>query len=48
MRQLLKLVEKRLGTSGTAAIGLEKDIDRIVADCYGLSAQQRRALGASE
>jgi type I restriction-modification system DNA methylase subunit len=48
LRRLISLVEKRLGTSGELALKIEKKIDAIVADCYGLTDRQRRAIGAIE
>lgn len=45
LRQLLKLVDKRLSSSGTLALDLERQIDATVADLYALSSEERRALG---
>jgi len=44
-RRLLSLVDKRLVLSGSAALDVEKQIDKIVADLYGLSLKERQALG---
>lgn len=45
LRQLLKLVDKRLSSSGSPALDLERQIDATVADLYALSSEERRALG---
>ncbi|TEU13653.1 MAG: hypothetical protein E3J21_18150, partial [Anaerolineales bacterium] len=44
-RRLLTLVDKRLSLSGIAAVSVEKQIDELVANLYGLSFQERQALG---
>ena len=48
MRRILNLVDRRLLTSGPAALDIEKQIDAIVAELYGLSSEERRALGMEE
>jgi len=45
MRHLLDLVDKRLSSVTTAMAELEMQIDEVVADLYGLSKKERRALG---
>ena len=47
-RRVLALVDERLSLSGIAAVDIEKQIDRLVANLYGLSSQDRRALGMEE
>ena len=47
-RRILALVDERLSLSGIAAVDVEKQIDKLVADLYGLSSQERRALGMEE
>jgi methylase of polypeptide subunit release factors len=47
-RRLLALVDKRLSLSGPAAMDVEKQIDELVADFYGLSSQERRVLGMED
>lgn len=44
MRRLLSLVDKRLVTTGTDIIGIEKELDEIVSGLYGLSPEERRSL----
>lgn len=44
-KSLISLVDVRLVTSGAAAIAVERQIDRLVADLYGLTAAERRVLG---
>jgi len=46
MRRLLKLVEQRLADASVTVI--EKEIEGIVADLYGLSPEERQALGMEE
>lgn len=48
MRHLLSLVDKRLSALGAMAIELEKQLDRLIADLYGLSTIERNALGMEE
>jgi hypothetical protein len=48
MRRLLSFVNKRLSSAGIAALEYEKQLDRLVADLYNLSAQERSALGMEE
>lgn len=45
MRQLLDMVDRRLATKEAAVSDLEIQIDTLVADIYGLSQKERRALG---
>ena len=47
-RRLLTLVDKRLSLSGPAALDIGKQIDELVADLYGLSSQERQALGMED
>lgn len=47
-RRLLALVDRRLSLSGSAALNAEKQLDRIVADLYGLSLQERLVLGLED
>ena len=47
-RHLLELVDKRLLLSGPVTLDIEKHIDELVADLYGLSSQERQALGMGE
>ena len=44
-KHLLNLVDERLLVSGSQANSIEEEIDNIVADLYGLSMQERAALG---
>jgi type I restriction-modification system DNA methylase subunit len=48
MRRLLSLVDKRLLAKGADALMYEKQLDKLVADLYDLSAQERSALGMNE
>jgi len=48
MRRLLSFVDKRLSAVGVAALEYEKQLDRLVADLYNLSVQERTALGMEE
>lgn len=45
MRRLLRLVDERLFTSGLAAVEIERRADHLVADLYGLSSEERTAVG---
>lgn len=45
MRQLLELVNRRLTATGISVTDVEMQIDELVADLYGLSRHERRALG---
>ena len=45
MRRLLGLVNDRLGCEGSRAADLELQLDRTVADIYGLTQDERRILG---
>lgn len=45
VRQILELVDRRMLTQGRDAIDLENRIDQLVADLYGLSAEERKTLG---
>jgi methylase of polypeptide subunit release factors len=47
-RRLLALVDRRLLLSGPDALDVEKQIDALVADLYGLSSQERQALGMED
>jgi len=44
MRRLLSLVDKRLATKGSDIIGIEKELDEIVSELYGLSPEERRSI----
>lgn len=48
MRRLLNLVDKRLSAVGAIALEYDKQLDRLVADLYNLSDQERSALGMEE
>jgi len=48
MRRLLNLVDKRLFAIGADALIYEKHIDRLVADLYNLSPQEKSVLGMDE
>lgn len=45
MRRLLELVDRRLEAEGSVIIELEKEIDRVILDLYGLNTSERKALG---
>lgn len=45
MRHILALVENRLAASGTAIVEIEKEIDEVVLELYGLNTTERQALG---
>lgn len=45
MRRVLYLVDKRLLVSESVALAIEKEIDELIADLYGLSSKERCALG---
>lgn len=45
IRLLLNLVDERLSMTGREAVGVEKRLDDIAADLYGLSTAERTALG---
>ena len=45
MRRIIKLVEKRLNTSGTGSVDIEVELDEIVSGLYGLTASERQGLG---
>ena len=47
-RCLLGLVDRRLSLSGPPAVDIEKQIDELVANLYGLSSQERQALGMED
>lgn len=48
MRHLLSLVDQRLLASGEASLSLERQLDDLIAELYGLSAPECRALGIRE
>jgi len=48
MRHLLVLVEKRFAAVGSEFIQIEKEIDQVILDLYGLTASDRRVLGLEE
>jgi hypothetical protein len=47
-RHLIDLVERRLKASEDETLGLEKEIDNLVAELYRLSAEERRMVGLME
>ena len=47
-RRLLALVDERLLLSGPATLDVEKQLDKLIADLYGLSSQERQALGMED
>jgi len=48
VRHLLSIVDKRLLATGAAALEYENQLDRLIADLYKLSDQERIALGMDE
>ena len=48
MHQLLALVDERMSVSITGVRDVEMQIDGLVADLYGLSRKERRALGMED
>jgi hypothetical protein len=44
-RRLLTLLDERLSLSASAAVKIEKQIDELVAELYGLSSHERQAIG---
>lgn len=48
MHRIVKLVDRRLLVSGVDALEIEKQLDELVADLYGLSSKERRILGLEE
>ncbi len=48
VRQIIDLVDKRLIADGKRAIDLEIELDRLVADLYDLSREERNILGMEE
>jgi hypothetical protein len=48
MRQLLTLVDKRLIASGSDIITIETEIDQLVTELYGLTPEERIAIGISK
>ena len=45
LRKLLRLVDKRMEVSGSEALDIERQIDKLVTDLYQLSSQERLGLG---
>jgi methylase of polypeptide subunit release factors len=45
LRRILRLVDERLRESGPVTVQLEKELDTLVADLYGLSSEERQVLG---
>ncbi len=43
--RVIRLVEARLTASGGTALGIEHELDDLVADLYGLSTQEKRFVG---
>jgi hypothetical protein len=43
--QLIQLTDKRLLSTGEQALVLEEEIDNVVAELYGLTEKERRAIG---
>lgn len=48
MRRILNTVDNRLFTFGVEAMALEKKLDELIFEAYGLSFQERKALGFIE
>lgn len=47
-RKLLQLVDARLVSGGMSALTIERDIDRLVAELYGLSDEEYRIISGGE
>ena len=47
-KRLIDLVDKRLTAEGREVDALEVEIDGFISDAYGLTANERRALGLEE
>jgi len=47
-RRLLTLVDRRLVASSSEAVNLEREIDKMMAELYGLTAEEKLALGIEE
>lgn len=47
-KRLLDLVDQRLSNVRHEATSIEVEIDKIVADLYGLTSQERKALRIGE
>jgi len=45
VRKLIRLVEARIEATAGAAFDIEKSMDLLVADLYGLDSNQRRLIG---
>lgn len=45
LRSLISLVEERLEKTGATARTVEKQIDQLVADLYGLNGEERVVIG---
>jgi hypothetical protein len=48
VRKLIRLVEARIEATAGAAFDIEKSMDLLVADLYGLDSNQRRLIGVEE
>ena len=44
MRRLLSLVDKRLTSTGSDNIAIEKELDETITELYGLSLEEQRSL----
>jgi methylase of polypeptide subunit release factors len=47
-RRLIRLVEARIEATAGAAFDIEKSMDLLIADLYGLDSNQRRLIGVEE
>ncbi len=48
LRKIIRLVDKRLLTTGAESYEIEKDLDGLVYEAYGISPRERESLGFSE
>jgi hypothetical protein len=44
-RRIMRLVAQRLEACGSAAFKIEEELDNEIADLYGLSPDERKAVG---
>lgn len=47
-RKIIRLVESRIEATASAALAIENSIDDIVADLYGLNAEEKKLVGMQE
>ena len=47
-RKIARLVESRIEATGHPALDIENAIDEVIADLYGLNADERRFVGMQE